>query len=118
MISALIGTQRTGKSFLLRQAAAEVAAAGMPAERVHFSRLAHEPPGAVFIDEVQENAEWARSLVGTPTSMSTSPRSARALTGKVVLSLDPLPLALPDGLRHVDLRRFLAGERLHPGGWA
>lgn len=60
-------------------------------------------------------------LVGAPETLE---REARALTGirdhhpKVVLSLDPLPLALPDGLRHVDLRRFLAGERLHPGGWA
>lgn len=45
MIKALIGMRRTGKSFLLRQAAAEVAAAGMPAERIHFSRLAHEAPG-------------------------------------------------------------------------
>jgi predicted AAA+ superfamily ATPase len=60
-------------------------------------------------------------LVGAP---ETRERETRALEGirdhhpKVVLSVDPLPIALPNGLRHVDLRRFLAGERLHPGGWA
>jgi hypothetical protein len=54
----------------------------------------------------------------------TLERETRALTvirdqhPKVVLSLDPLPIALPDGLRHVDLRRFLAGERLRPSGCA
>lgn len=34
---------------------------------------------------------------------------------KLVLTLDPLPVDLPDGLVHVDLRRFLAGEPVSTG---
>lgn len=34
---------------------------------------------------------------------------------KAVLTLDPLPVAFQDGIRHIDLRRFLSGENLGCG---
>lgn len=34
---------------------------------------------------------------------------------KVVLSLDPLPVPFPDGIRHLDAKRFLAGEPMGAG---
>lgn len=34
---------------------------------------------------------------------------------KAVLTLDPLPVAFQDGIRHIDLRRFLSGENLGSG---
>ncbi len=123
VISALIGMRQTGKSFLLRQAAAEVAAAGVPAERIHFfdmeslandslrtagslhSRLADAVPGAVFIDEVQEIVEWERltaSLRGAgwdvwltgSNAHLLSTELATLLTGRYVeIPVHPLGLA-------------------------
>jgi uncharacterized protein len=57
-------------------------------------------------------------ILSDPSTRDREVRPLRAIAdhhAKAVLTLDPLPVDFPDGIRHLELKRFLSGEPMGSG---